>query len=74
MRLKISVSATNIERGFLLAMETPWKLNIVQARVLGDLCCALGVATVQCAKEHASFVIEGKGFLKCSQRDLCLLA
>jgi len=73
LRLQMSAFSTTIERAFSSALETPWKLDIDQSIVLGNLCCALGVATVQCTKQHASFIIEGKGYLKCSQRDLVLL-
>lgn len=41
--------------------------------IIAKLCNATAVATVRCKKDDASFVIDGKAYLKCSPRDWVLL-
>jgi hypothetical protein len=73
LRLRMACSSKQIERVFGAAMERPWALTVADAGTLASLCAALAVATVPCSKADCTFVIETKGWIKCSPRDWTLL-
>jgi len=73
LRMRMSVTPGTITRAFETAIATPWKLSVPQSMTLGRLCTAVAVPTVRCDPSKASFVVDGKGYLKCSPKDRILL-
>lgn len=73
LRVRMACSNTTIQRAFEAAMAAPWKMCIAEAKVMSKLCTELAIPTVPSTKAECTFIIESKGFVKCSPRDWTLL-
>lgn len=55
------------------ALSVQWELSYEAGQQLSKLCQTLDVACVECKKQDASFIIDGKIFIRCCKRDRVLI-
>jgi hypothetical protein len=55
------------------ALSVQWELSYEAGQQLSKLCQTLDVACVECKKPDASFIIDGKIFIRCCKRDRVLI-
>jgi len=55
------------------ALSVQWELSYEAGQQLSKLCQTLDVACVECKKTDASFIIDGKVFIRCCKRDRVLI-